>query len=328
MFAIRQHEFGGPETLLYEQVEDPVPGDGQVRIAMAAAGVHLLDTAIRRGVTGGPFPIPDLPMTPGREMAGTVDAVGAGVDRSWIGCRVVAHLGAASGGYAELAVTEVEAMHLLPDEVSFTDAVAMVGTGRTTLAILEVAAISEDDVVLVTAAAGGIGALLVQAAVGRAATVIGLAGGPAKRRIVDELGATASFDYADPAWPDRLRAWLGDRAISLGLDGVGGAIGRNVLDLIRPGGRLIMFGYSSGEPLPMDAADLFRTGATVTAAIGPRLMSRPGAIRAFASDALGELAAGRLTPLVHPPFPLAKASDAHRDLEARATSGKVVLVPS
>lgn len=327
MFAIRQHRFGGPETLLYEQVEDPMPADGQVRMVMAAAGVHLIDTSIRQGVEGGPFPVPDLPMTPGREMAGTVDAVGPGVDDSWIGRRVVAHLGMVSGGYAEMAVADVAALHRLPDEVDLIAAVAMVGTGRTTMAILDTADVGGQDVVLVTAAAGGIGSLLVQAAKVRGATVIGVAGGPAKQRVVEDLGADASFDYTGDDWPALVRAWLGVRRITVALDGVGGAIGRDVLGLVGPGGRLVMFGYSSGEVLPMSAGDLYRTGVTVSAAVGARLMSRPGAIRVYADEALGELAAGRLTPHVHPPFPLAKADEAHRALEARATTGKVVLVP-
>ena len=104
MHAIRLHEFGPAENLRYEEVPDPEPGPGQVRIAVAVAGVHLVDTTIRSGEQRGPFPLPELPAIPGREVAGVVDTVGAGVDPSWIGRRVVAHLGMASGGYAELAV--------------------------------------------------------------------------------------------------------------------------------------------------------------------------------------------------------------------------------
>jgi NADPH2:quinone reductase len=327
MYAIRQHEFGGPETLIYEQVEDAIPSEGEVRIVVAATGVHLLDTTIRTGVDGGPFPVPDLPMTPGREVAGTVDSVGVAADGSWVGRRVVAHLGIASGGYAEMAVTGAEGLFALPDDVGFTDAVAMVGTGRTAMAILDVAAVTADDVVLVTAAAGGIGALLVQAAKATGATVIGLAGGPAKIGVVEGLGADAGFDYGAPDWPVNVKAGLGERRVTLGLDGVGGAIGRNTFELVAPGGRLVMSGYSSGEVMPLSAGDLYASGVTVTAAIGARMMSRPEGIRAYARDALDALAAGRLRPLVHPPFPLAKASEAHRALESRATTGKVVLVP-
>jgi NADPH:quinone reductase len=326
MFAIRQHEVGGPEVLRYERVEDPEPGKHQVRIAMEATGVHLLDTSIRAGTSGGPFPLPELPMTPGREVAGTVDAVGPDVDRSWIGQRMVAHLGMASGGYAELAVADVNALHHLPDGVDVAAAVAMVGTGRTAMAILDVAAITGGDVVAITAAAGGIGALLVQAAKHQGATVLGLVGTKAKVPVVEGLGADVTVEYSGPDWPEVARDRMGDRRITVALDGVGGPIGRGVLDLVAPGGRLIMFGYSSGEMIPLSAGDLYRTGVTVSAAIGARINARPGGINAYADDALGELAAGRLTPLIHPPFRLADAGEAHAALEARETTGKVVLI--
>src|SRR5690349_2588753 len=153
MRAIRQHELGPPDVLRLEEVPDPRPAEGQVRLVVAHSGVHLIDTRIRQGASG-PLPPPDLPTTPGREVAGTVDAVGPGVDGSWLGARVVAHLGPANGGYASLAVAPVTALHVVPDGIGTDVAVAMIGTGRTAVAILEVAAIGGDDVVLVPAAAG------------------------------------------------------------------------------------------------------------------------------------------------------------------------------
>src|SRR5262245_58997469 len=140
MHAIRQYEFGGAGELRYEELDDPEPGPGEVCIAVEAAGVHLLDTSIRAGTGFGSLPPPQLPMIPGREVAGTVDGLGPDVDEMWSGRRVVAHLGAASGGYATRAIAPVDALFALPDRVAFADAVAMVGTGRTTLAILDVAA--------------------------------------------------------------------------------------------------------------------------------------------------------------------------------------------
>ncbi|MPY81262.1 MAG: alcohol dehydrogenase catalytic domain-containing protein, partial [Actinophytocola sp.] len=104
MHAIRQYEFGPAATLRYETVDDPVPDAGQVRIAVAASGVHLIDTTIREGEQMGPCPLPELPMTPGREVAGVVDQIGPDVYEAWLGTRVVAHLGPACGGYAEVAV--------------------------------------------------------------------------------------------------------------------------------------------------------------------------------------------------------------------------------
>src|SRR4051794_12580567 len=192
MRAIRLHAFGPAENLRYEEVGDPEPGRGQVRIAVAAAGVHVIDTVIRCGRQEGPLPLPELPAIPGREVAGVVEALGPGVDDGLLGGRVVAHLGPASGGYAELAVREADALHAIPDGLADDAAVAMIGTGRTAMAILEVAQPIADDVVLVTAAAGGLGSLLVQAARNAGATVVGAAGGEAKVARARELGAAVA----------------------------------------------------------------------------------------------------------------------------------------
>lgn len=135
MHAVRLHAFGPAENLVHERTEDPVPAPGQVRIAVRAAGVHLLDTTLRQGLPG-PFPPAPLPTIPGREIAGTVDALGEGTDTTWLGRDVVAHLGNVPGGYAELAVSDTDRLHLVPEELGHAEAVAMIGTGRTTLGIL------------------------------------------------------------------------------------------------------------------------------------------------------------------------------------------------
>jgi NADPH:quinone reductase-like Zn-dependent oxidoreductase len=129
MHAIRLHAYGPAENLTYEQVEDPRPGPGQVRVAVRAAGVHLLDTALREGGQGpAPEPTP-LPTIPGREVAGVVESLGEGVADLWLGKRVVAHLGFVPGGYAELAVTEAERLHEIPRNLDFAEAVALLGPG-------------------------------------------------------------------------------------------------------------------------------------------------------------------------------------------------------
>ena len=326
MHAIRQHAFGPAENLVYEEVPDPVPAEGQVRLAVEAAGVHLVDTTIRRGESGGPFPLPDLPMTPGREVAGRVDRVGPDVDETWLGRRVVAHLGQASSGYAELAVAPVSALHELPDDLGAEAAVAMIGTGRTAMGILEVAELTAKDVVLVTAAAGGLGTLLIQAARTAGAVSVGVAGGPAKVDQVRRNGASVAVDYRAPDWPDQVRRALGDRSVTVLLDGVGGDAARAALGLMAVGGRVVMFGWSSGEPLELTTSDLFSRGLTASAAVGPRILQRPGGMRDLETAALDEAAAGRLVPAVQT-FPLADAAAAHRALESRDTTGKVVLVP-
>lgn len=323
MHAIRLYEFGPAENLRYETVDDPVPGTGQVRIAVGAAGVHVVDTSIRDG-DAPPGQKPDLPVTLGRDAAGTVDALGPGVDPVWLGRRVVVYLGVRNGGYAELAVADVEALHHLPDAVTFEAAVAMIGTGRTTLAVLEVAAIGPDDVVLVTSAAGGMGALAVQAAKQAGATVIGAAGGPAKVATVRRLGADLAVDYLRPEWKAEVETALGERPATVALDGVGGDIGRAALELLAVGGRLVLFGWSSGEPTPINAYDLFGRGISATAAIGARIFNRPGGLRDLETKALA--AATTLVPLIQA-FPLADAAKAHTAIKARETTGKVVLLP-
>jgi len=371
MHAIRQHAFGGPETLEYERVPDLEPGEGQVRIAVEAAGVHLLDTMIRSGTGGGPFPLPDLPMTPGREVAGRVDRVGPGVEPAWEGRRVVAHLGMASGGYATQALAALTSVHEIADALDAPSAVAMIGTGRTAMGILDVAAVTAGDVVLVTAAAGGLGTLLVQAAHRAGAIVAGVAGGDAKVALVRSLGADVAVDYRAGDWPAAVRSQVkarlgalagvgdagtgagagraapaetgvrggagqgsatgtpdaGSEAVTVLLDGVGGAVGRAAVDLVRPGGRLVLFGWSSGEPLDLSDDELAARGLTLAPPIGPRIMGEPGALRRFETAALAAAEDGTWTPVVGAAFPLADAAGAHRALEARATTGKVVLVP-
>ncbi|MFD3926918.1 zinc-binding dehydrogenase [Streptomyces sp. NPDC058614] len=326
MHAIRQHAFGPAENLSYERTEDPRPGPGQVRIAVAAAGVHLLDTAIREGLQG-PLPeLPALPTIPGREVAGTVESLGEGVAGLWLGKRVVAHLGFAPGGYAELAVADVDRLHEIPGNLDFAQAVAMIGTGRTTMGILQFTDLGPDSVAVVLAAAGGIGTLLVQYAKHAGATVIGLAGGPEKVARVEKNGADLAVDYKDPDWPEKVRAFLGDRAATVVFDGVGGDTARASVALLGPGGTHLVFGWS-GEGL-RNGTPLLVEGVSQEV-LGPLMMRKaggPNPVLTLELRSLAEAAAGRLTPAVTR-FPLAEAAAAHRALENRATVGKVVLEP-
>ncbi|MFF9853616.1 zinc-binding dehydrogenase [Streptomyces litmocidini] len=332
MHAIRLHAFGPAENLTYEEVPDPVPGPGQVRVRVAAAGVHLLDTTLREGAKG-PFPAPaELPTIPGREVAGTVDALGEGTDPVWLGRRVVAHLGMNPGGYAELAVTDAARLHALPDHLGEAEAVAMIGTGRTTLGILGFTELGPDSVAIVPAAAGGIGTLLVQYAKNAGATVIGLAGGPAKVALVEANGADLAVDYKRPDWPEKVRAYLGDRPATVVFDSVGGATGRAAVDLLGKGGQHLVFGWSGaglhdGEPLAFTEEELTARGITSESVLGPVMIQKAGGdIRTLELAALDAAATGRLRPALHR-FPLARAAEAHRALENRGTTGKVVLIP-
>ncbi|WP_405165230.1 zinc-binding dehydrogenase [Nocardia sp. NBC_01499] len=331
MHAIRLHAFGPADNLRYETLPDPTPGAGQVRISVAAAGVHLVDTALRKGLPG-PYPIPELPTVPGREVAGTIDAVGAEVDPGWAGKQVVAHLGMAPGGYAELAVTEVARLHEIPSGLSPAEAVAMIGTGRTTMGILQFTELGPDSVAIVTAAAGGIGTLLVQYAKNAGATVIGLAGGAAKVELVQRNGADLAVDYLGSDWPAKVRGFLADRRATVLFDSVGGDIARAAIDLLGKGGQHLVFGASGQSPkdaaaLTLPDTELAARGITSEFVLGPPMLQRAGGdVRVLEDRAMAEAGAGRLRPAVHT-FPLADAATAHHALETRATTGKVVLIP-
>ncbi|MGW1108243.1 zinc-binding dehydrogenase [Streptomyces sp. NPDC002540] len=333
MHAIRLHTFGPAENLAYERTDDPVPGPGQVRITVAAAGVHLLDTALREG-RSGPFPAPaELPTIPGREVAGRVESLGEGTDPGWLGRRVVAHIGMVPGGYAELAVVDAEKLHPIPDGLDEAAAVAMIGTGRTALGILQFTELGPGSTVVVPAAAGGIGTLIVQYAKNAGATVIGLAGGSAKVAAVRANGADLAVDYTLPDWDrlvrDRLDG-LGRRATVV-YDSVGGTTGRAAVGLLGAGGRHIVFGWAGaglhdGAPLTFTDEELAERGITSESVLGPVMLAKAGGLRALETRSLAEAAAGRLRPAVQR-FPLAEAAAAHRALETRGTMGKVVLIP-
>jgi NADPH2:quinone reductase len=325
MHAVVLHAFGPAENLRYETVPDPVPGPGQVRIAVKAAGVHLVETMMRSGLVSQTLPpLPELPSIFGGEVAGTVESVGAGVDPGWIGREVVTSAGT-PGGYAELAVAELASVHRLPDALGPEAAVAMVVTGVTALQLLDVAKLTSRDVVLVTSAAGGIGRLLVQHARGLDAKVIGAAGGPTKVAAVRRLGADIAVDYNEPSWEKALTEKLGGRAVTVVLDGVGGDKARAAFELIADGGRYLTIGNASQQDFRPDPDRLTERGITAIDAL-MLLIGRPQERPRFEALALAAAGAGRLVPSVQT-FPLSQAAAAHAALETRATTGKVVLIP-
>ncbi|WP_439679859.1 zinc-binding dehydrogenase [Embleya sp. MST-111070] len=322
MRAIRLHTFGPAENLRFEGVPDPRPGEGQVRIDVEVAGVHLIEARLRRGEAVGPHRPPALPTTPGGEVAGVVGAVGPGVAAQWLGRRVVAQLGD-GGGYAERAVADLAAVHPIPDGLGAAEAVAAITTGTTAQGVLGVARIDARDVVLVMSAAGGLGSLFVRAARAAGALVVGAAGGPAKVAKVRALGADIAVDYRDADWPERVRAASAGREPTVVLDGVGGALGRQALELLGPGGRFLLYGWAAGEPTEITTRDLVERQLTATWAIGPNMVPA-GGWPELTARALNAAADGTMVPAITA-FPLAEAAAAHAALESRATDGKVVL---
>ncbi|MEV0646573.1 zinc-binding dehydrogenase [Phytomonospora sp. NPDC050363] len=314
MRAVRLHEYGPVENLRLEEVPDPVPGAGQVRVAVTASGMQLLETWLRQGRRVGPHPAPPLPAVLGGEIAGVVDAVGEGVDGRWLGRRVTASI--EGGGYAELALAELGDLHPLPDGLGEAEAVAMISTGVTALAVWDLADAGPGDVVLVTAAAGGIGGILLQVAKAAGATVIGLAGGETKTRLVRDAGADLAIDYLAPGWPGGIEG-----KVTVALDGVGGEIAQKAWNLADKG---VSFGAAadSGDisrPLPPHVTSLFTS--PLMAEFGD-----PEGLRRHVDRALRTAADGDIRPAVTT-FALADTAAAQRALANRETTGKVVLLP-
>ncbi len=193
------------------------------------------------------------------------------------------------------------------------------------MAILDRARITADDVVVVTAAAGGIGSLLVQAARNAGATVVAAVGGPVKVAHARAQGADITVDYDVAGWGETVRSELDGRAVTVAVDGVGGDKGRQALELLGPSGRLMLYGWSSGSPTTLTSMDLFARGIITSAAIGPGPSQAQGPIRRLEEHAIDALATGVLVPVIGQSFPLARAAEAHRSIESRATVGKTVL---
>ena len=363
MDAIRHHSFGPPEVLVLEQIPDPVPGPGEVLVDAVAHGVHLLDTSLRRGEEGPPLPLPSLPTVPGREIAGTVSDVGPGVDPSWTGRRVAAHLGRVTdgGGYARRVVVGADKLHVIPDgpdgaPLHPADAIAMIGTGRMAVFTLDIAAVTAADVVVVTGAAGGLGTLFVQEALGAGARVIALASSGPRLKVLEDLlpvatsgsardaGRLTLVDYSAPDWTDVARAALGDSPATLVFDGVGGDLGTAATALLEDRfgsttgtvsaavegtapARLVAYGWASGEPNRYTSwadADQIDSPIEVRYALGPDAPPMPDQ-RPYQERALARAASGRWRVATHR-VPFAEAARAHRELEERHTTGKVVLV--
>ncbi|MFK3677217.1 zinc-binding dehydrogenase [Microbacterium sp. NPDC090218] len=330
MRAIVQREFGASEVLKIEEVSLPVPAEGEVRVRVAAAGVHAVDIDIRRDAAPPSMPRPMLPMTPGREVAGIVDAVGPGVDAALVGERVVAHVGFRSGGYAEFALAAASALHPVVDGVTFSQAVATIGTGRTAQLVWDSARIGPTDVVVIPGASGGLGSQLVQLALSAGASVVALHGGATKRAVVEHLalgekharGRLLPLDATDDSWPERMAELLDGQQPSVLIDGVGGPTGRAALEGLGRGGRVVIIGWSSGELLRLDTDDIVRGSLTVTVPLGRAVAD----LRALETEALAALAEGRTSPPVDE-YPLEDAAAAHDAIEQRRQRGKVLLVP-
>jgi NADPH2:quinone reductase len=339
MRAVRVHRTGGPEVLRLDEVDAPRPGPGEALIRVAVAGVNMADVGMRAGFFHGAG---RLPATPGFEAGGDVEAVGDGVDGSWVGRRVVAEL---LGGYAEYAVAPADALIAVPDGLALEDAIAVPIQGLTALgALRDGGRLADGDTVLITGAAGGVGSQAVQIARALGAgRVVALAGAAEKRALALDLGADAAVDYRAEDWEDQVRAVAGGRerpgpvpggnpmqaapgVADLALDGVAGPVTAGLLRLAVPRtGRIVTVGGASGAPPELDVFELNRRNLTVTGFSLPTWAQLPGWRAQAAGLLLGWLRDGRVRVVRGPSFPLDRAADAHRALEDRSATGKLLL---
>ncbi len=322
MKAIRVHASGGPEVLRLEEVPAPVPGAGQVVIRVEATGVNFVDIYQRKGLYSASFPF-----TPGREAAGVVERVGEGVTTCRAGDRVVSE--SLTGGYAEYAVAAAERLVPLPDRVSSRIGAAVILQGLTAhyLAI-STCPIRSGDTCLVHAAAGGLGLLLCQIASRLGARVIGTVSTEEKARLAREAGAHEVILYTRDDFQAETKRITGGAGVQVVYDSVGRTTFLKGLDCLAPRGMMVLCGQSSG---PVDRFDpqllnqkgsLFLTRPTLAHYVPTRaeLLQR-------AEELLGWVADGSLAVRIGREFPLAAAAEAHTELEARRTTGKVLLIP-
>jgi len=322
MKAIRVHAPGGPEALRYEDVPQPTPGAGQVVVKIEAAGVNFIDLYHRTGLYKAP-----LPLTLGQEAAGTVAATGPGVSDVKVGARVA--YAAVQGAYAEYAVVPADRVVVLPDGVSSKQAAAVVLQGITAHYLASTTyALKPGDTCLVHAAAGGVGLLLCQIAKLRGARVIGTVSTPEKAALAREAGADEVIRYTEQDFEAEVKRLTDGAGLQVIYDSVGKTTFDKGLNCLARRGMMVLYGQSSGPVGPFDPQLLSQKGSLFLTrpTLGHYLATRDE-LQARAGEVLGWLKTGRLKVRIGHEFPLAQAAEAHRQLEGRKTTGKVLLMP-
>ncbi len=323
MRAIRVSAHGGPDVLVLSEVPDPAPGAGEALIAIEAIGVNFIETYFRTGA----YKPASLPFTPGGEAAGVVLAVGDGVSSVAPGDRVVSW--SVPGAYAERAAVPAERLVTIPDGVSTRQAAAAMLQGMTAHYLAcSTYPLKPGDTCLVHAAAGGVGLLLCQIAKKRGARVIGTVSTPAKAALAREAGADEVVLYTETDFVAAARRLTGGAGVNVVYDSVGRTTFEKGFDALARRGTMVLFGQSSGAVTPFDPqmlnqkGSLYVTRPTLGAYSATReeLLERSG-------DVLSWIADGTLSVRIDREVPMARAADAHRALEGRETTGKVLLVP-
>ena len=321
--AIRIHEFGGPEVMRLESINLAAPAAGEACVKQHAIGFNFIDIYQRRGV----YPMP-LPSGIGHEAAGVVEAVGAGVTDLRVGDRVV-YMNAGIGAYADRRNVAAEKLVKLPDGISFDDAAAVFFKGMTAQYLLrKTHAVQAGEIVLVHAAAGGVGQILCRWAKSMGAYVVGTTGSAAKCEIARAAGCDVALDYSQDDWPAQMLAATGGKKARVVYDSVGQHTFLKSLDCAAPFGLVVVYGAASGPAPAIDPELLNKKGGL--------FLTRPSVFphnadvkifRANAAEVFAAVAVGAVCANIGARFKLADAAAAHAAAESRASSGAILLAP-
>jgi NADPH2:quinone reductase len=322
--AIRIHEYGGPEQLRWEKVTVGTPGAGEARIRHTAVGLNFIDVYHRTGL----YPLPQLPHVLGMEGCGVVEAVGEGVSEIAVGDRV-AYAGVPPGAYAEERLIPWHRLVKVPDAIDDRTAAAMMLQGMTACYLLRRCyRVQAGDTVLIHAAAGGVGLIACQWAKALGATVIGTVGSADKAELARAHGCDHPILYREEDFVARVKEITGGSGVAAVYDSVGKDTFMKSLDCIRRHGMMVLFGSASGNVEPFNLALLAAKGSLFVTR--PTLMTYTAEradLVAIAGELFDMVTSGKVRIEVNQSYPLAETAQAHRDLEARKTTGSTVLIP-
>jgi NADPH2:quinone reductase len=321
--AIRMHQTGGPEVLLWEDYDPGQPGPGEVLLRHQAVGLNFIDVYHRTGL----YPLGPLPATPGMEGAGIVEASGEAVSEVAVGDRV-AYAGLPPGAYAETRIMPAHRLVKLPESISTRQGAAIMLQGMTARYLLKGCyKVKAADTILIHAAAGGVGLIVCQWAKHLGATVIGTVGSAEKAELAGSQGCDYPILYQEDDFVSRVKEITQGRGVDVVYDSVGQATFMQSLDCLRPLGMMVSFGQASGPIEPLDLG--------ILAAKGSLFLTRPSLMAytaerqdllAHAHDLFEVVQKGVVKINIRQTYPLAEAARAHRDLEGRKTTGSTVLV--
>jgi len=321
--AIKMFKAGGPEVMEYVDVEVGEPGPGEVRIRHAACGLNFIDVYFRTGL----YPQP-LPGGLGQEGAGTIEAVGAGVSGFAVGDRV-AYAGAGNGAYAEVRVMRTDALVKLPEAINVETAAAMMLQGMTVQYLLrQIYPLKGGETILFHAAAGGIGLIASQWARALGVTMIGTVSTEEKAALAKANGCTHVINYQTENFVERVKEITGGKGVPVVYDSIGKDTFSGSLDCLAPRGLMVSFGNASGPVAPFGLGELASRGSLFLTrpSLGHYVATR-AALDTTAADLFAIVESGQVKIEINQRYALKDVAQAHRDLEARKTTGSTILIP-